>query len=117
MPLAFGSRGACHEITIGRGHGEGLCRSQRVGGNAPAFVRGPQSGPELTDDPADENLGQKLFLGAVVGGLVLGLTNTYVSGYVERGSALVTLSALAILVVVLLLRPNGLFSSSVARKV
>ena len=57
------------------------------------------------------------FVGAVVGGLVLGLTNTYVSGYVERGSALVTLSALAILVVVLLVRPGGLFSSSVARKV
>ncbi|CAN5178745.1 branched-chain amino acid ABC transporter permease [soil metagenome] len=57
------------------------------------------------------------FLGAVVGGLVLGLTNTYVAGYVERGSALVTLAALAILITVLLLRPSGLFSSSVARKV
>lgn len=57
------------------------------------------------------------FLGAVVGGLVLGLTNTYVAGYVEEGSALVTLAALAILVTVLLVRPNGLFSSSVARKV
>ena len=57
------------------------------------------------------------FIGAVVGGLVLGLTNTYVSGYIERGSALVTLAALAILVVVLLVRPGGLFSSSVARKV
>ena len=55
------------------------------------------------------------FIGAVVGGLVLGLTNSYVSGYVD--SALVTLSALAILIVVLLLRPGGLFSSSVARKV
>ena len=57
------------------------------------------------------------FIGAVVGGLVLGLTNTYVSGYVQDGSALVTLAALAILVAVLLLRPQGLFSSSVARKV
>lgn len=57
------------------------------------------------------------FAGALVGGLVLGLTNVYVSGYVERGSSLVTLSALAILVVVLLFRPGGLFSSSVARKV
>lgn len=57
------------------------------------------------------------FVGAVVGGLVLGLTNTYVSGYIERGSALVTMSALAILVVVLLVKPGGLFSSSVARKV
>ena len=55
------------------------------------------------------------FIGAVVGGLVLGLTNTYVAGYVD--SALVTLAALAILIVVLLLKPGGLFSSSVARKV
>lgn len=55
------------------------------------------------------------FVGAVVGGLVLGLTNTYVSGYLD--SSLVTLAALAILVFVLLLKPGGLFSSSVARKV
>ena len=55
------------------------------------------------------------FIGAVVGGLVLGLTTTYVSGYVA--SSLTTLAALAILIVVLLLKPGGLFSSSVARKV
>lgn len=55
------------------------------------------------------------FVGAVVGGLVLGLTTTYVAGYVD--GSLVTLAALAILVAVLLLKPGGLFSSSVARKV
>ena len=55
------------------------------------------------------------FVGAVVGGLVLGLTTTYVSGYLA--SSLTTLAALAILIVVLLLKPGGLFSSSVARKV
>ena len=55
------------------------------------------------------------FVGAVVGGIVLGLTSTYVTGYL--GSSLVTLAALAILLVVLLLKPGGLFSSSVARKV
>ena len=55
------------------------------------------------------------FIGAIVGGLVLGLTSSYVSGYI--GSELVTLAALAILVAVLLLKPSGLFSSSVARKV
>lgn len=55
------------------------------------------------------------FVGAVVGGLVLGLTNSYVAGYVDP--SLVTLSALAILIAVLLLRPGGLFSSSVARRV
>ena len=55
------------------------------------------------------------FIGAVVGGIVLGLTTTYVTGYLE--SSLATLSALAILLVVLLLKPGGLFSSSVARRV
>lgn len=55
------------------------------------------------------------FLGAVVGGLVLGLSTVYVQGYL--GPELQTLAALAILITVLLARPGGLFSSSVARKV
>ena len=55
------------------------------------------------------------FVGAVVGGIVLGLTTTYVTGYLE--SSLATLSALVILLAVLLLKPGGLFSSSVARRV
>ena len=55
------------------------------------------------------------FVGALVGGIVLGLTSAYVSGYL--GSELVTMAALLILVTVLLLRPGGLFSSTVARKV
>lgn len=55
------------------------------------------------------------FLGAVVGGLVLGVSTVYVQGYL--GAELQTLAALAILMAVLLVRPGGLFSSSVARKV
>jgi branched-chain amino acid transport system permease protein len=55
-------------------------------------------------------------VGALVGGLILGLALSYVSGYAPRGSALVNISALVILVVVLLVRPGGLFSSSVARR-
>lgn len=55
------------------------------------------------------------FVGAVVGGLVLGLSTNYVQGYV--GQELTTLAALAILMTVLLVKPGGLFSSSVARKV
>jgi branched-chain amino acid transport system permease protein len=55
------------------------------------------------------------FVGAVVGGLVLGLSLAYVQGYVA--AELVTLAALGILMIVLLLKPGGLFSSSVARKV
>jgi branched-chain amino acid transport system permease protein len=55
-------------------------------------------------------------IGAVVGGLLLGLLLSYVSGYVPRGSGLVPLAALVILMVVLLIRPGGLFSSSRARR-
>ncbi|MEO6879603.1 MAG: branched-chain amino acid ABC transporter permease [Mycobacteriaceae bacterium] len=54
-------------------------------------------------------------VGAVVGGLLLGIVLSVVSGYVDP--TLVTLSALALLIVVLLIRPAGLFSSSVARRV
>src|SRR5436305_3089924 len=53
--------------------------------------------------------------GAVVGGLVLGVALSYVSGY--AGSSLVPLAALAILVVVLMIRPTGLFSATKERRV
>jgi branched-chain amino acid transport system permease protein len=55
-------------------------------------------------------------IGAIVGGLLLGLALSYVSGYVHRGSGLVNLAALVILMVVLLVRPGGLFASSTARR-
>jgi branched-chain amino acid transport system permease protein len=54
-------------------------------------------------------------VGSVVGGLVLGLSLSFVSGYV--GSQLVPLAALLILVLVLLVRPGGLFSTTTARQV
>jgi branched-chain amino acid transport system permease protein len=53
--------------------------------------------------------------GAVVGGLALGLGLSYVSGY--AGSALVPLAALAILVIVLMIRPTGLFAATRERRV
>lgn len=53
--------------------------------------------------------------GAVVGGLTIGLLLSYVSGYL--GSDLVTLASLVILVAVLLVRPQGLFARSAARRV
>jgi branched-chain amino acid transport system permease protein len=53
--------------------------------------------------------------GAVIGGVVLGLALSYVSGY--EGSALQPLAALAILVVVLMARPTGLFSIQPERRV
>jgi branched-chain amino acid transport system permease protein len=53
--------------------------------------------------------------GAVLGSLILGLALSYLAGY--EGSALVPLGALVILVVVLMLRPTGLFSASRERRV
>ena len=53
--------------------------------------------------------------GAVIGGLVLGLALSYVSGY--EGSALVPLAALVILVGVLMVRPGGLFAAARERRV
>ena len=55
-------------------------------------------------------------IGAVIGGLLLGLLLSYVSGYVPRGSGLVPLAALVILMVVLLVRPGGLFYSARTRR-
>ena len=54
-------------------------------------------------------------VGAIIGGLVLGLSLSYVSGY--AGSSLVTLAALAILIAVLMVRPEGLFSVTRARRI
>ncbi len=53
--------------------------------------------------------------GAVVGGIALGLALSYVGGY--EGSSLVPLAALVILVVVLMVRPTGLFSAARERRV
>jgi branched-chain amino acid transport system permease protein len=53
--------------------------------------------------------------GAVVGGLAIGLGLSYVTGYL--GSELVPLAALAALVAVLLVRPQGLFARAAARRV
>lgn len=53
--------------------------------------------------------------GSVVGGLILGLALSFVSGYVA--SDLVPIVALGILVAVLLVRPGGLFSRLTERRV
>ncbi len=54
-------------------------------------------------------------VGAVIGGLLLGIALSYVGGY--WGSDLESLVALGILVVVLMIRPGGLFSVSRVRQV
>jgi len=53
--------------------------------------------------------------GAVLGSLILGLALSYLGGY--EGAALVPLGSLGILVIVLMLRPTGLFSASRERRV
>jgi branched-chain amino acid transport system permease protein len=54
-------------------------------------------------------------VGAVVGGVGTGLVLSYASGYL--GSDLILLAALVLLIVVLLVRPNGLFSGAQTRRV
>ncbi len=53
--------------------------------------------------------------GAVVGGVVTGLVLSYASGYI--GSSITQLAALVMLVIVLLVRPEGLFTRTRARQV
>jgi branched-chain amino acid transport system permease protein len=54
-------------------------------------------------------------LGAVVGGLILGVALNYVGGYL--GSNLVPIFGLAALIVILMIRPTGLFAASTGRRV
>jgi len=54
-------------------------------------------------------------VGAIVGGLILGVTLNYAGGYL--GSNLVPLFGLAALITVLMIRPSGLFSASHSRQV
>ena len=54
-------------------------------------------------------------VGAVVGGLLLGVALSYVSGYI--GANVTALFALGILVAVLMIRPDGLFAGARLRRV
>jgi branched-chain amino acid transport system permease protein len=54
-------------------------------------------------------------VGAIVGGLILGVVLNYVGGYL--GPNLVPIFGLGALIVILMLRPSGLFSASTVRQV
>jgi branched-chain amino acid transport system permease protein len=54
-------------------------------------------------------------VGALIGGLITGLSISYVGGYL--GSGFEPMGALALLIVALMLRPEGLFSRPQARRV
>jgi branched-chain amino acid transport system permease protein len=56
-------------------------------------------------------------VGAVVGGLLLGIVLSYAGGYLPSGANLVPMVALGILIVVLMVRPDGLFSATQVRRV
>ncbi|MGH3189774.1 MAG: branched-chain amino acid ABC transporter permease [Streptosporangiaceae bacterium] len=57
-------------------------------------------------------------VGAVIGGLLLGIGLSYVGGYLgAQGSDLTALVALGILVAVLMIRPDGLFAGARLRRV
>jgi len=56
-------------------------------------------------------------VGAVTGGLLLGLALSYAGGYLPSGANLVPVVALGILVVVLMVRTDGLFSATKVRRV
>jgi branched-chain amino acid transport system permease protein len=54
-------------------------------------------------------------VGAVTGGVLLGVVLSYAGGYL--GSDLVLVYGLVVLALVLMVRPTGLFSAAAARKV
>jgi branched-chain amino acid transport system permease protein len=56
-------------------------------------------------------------VGAVVGGLALGLVTSYVGGWSALGPSLEVMGALVLLVAVLMVRPEGLFSGIKPRRV
>jgi branched-chain amino acid transport system permease protein len=56
-------------------------------------------------------------VGAVTGGLALGLVTSYVAGWQTLGPSLEVLSVLVLLIVVLMVRPEGLFSGIKPRRV
>ena len=55
--------------------------------------------------------------GAMVGGFVIGLVESYATGYLPQGSAFRDLYVFALLLVVILIRPSGLFGTPAVQKV
>jgi branched-chain amino acid transport system permease protein len=55
--------------------------------------------------------------GAMLGGLVVGLGESYATGYLPQGSTFQNLYVFAILILAVLLRPSGLLGKAVVQKV
>jgi branched-chain amino acid transport system permease protein len=54
--------------------------------------------------------------GAMVGGLIVGLAESYATGYLPQGSTFQNLYVFALLIAVILLRPSGLFGRAALQK-
>jgi branched-chain amino acid transport system permease protein len=54
--------------------------------------------------------------GAMIGGLVVGLAESYATGYLPQGSTFQNLYVFALLILVILIRPSGLFGQAVIQK-
>jgi branched-chain amino acid transport system permease protein len=55
--------------------------------------------------------------GAMVGGLIVGLAESYATGYLPQGSTFQNLYVFALLILVILIRPSGLFGKAAISKV
>jgi branched-chain amino acid transport system permease protein len=55
--------------------------------------------------------------GAMVGGLIVGLAESYATGYLPQGSTFQNLYVFALLILVILIRPSGLFGKASISKV
>jgi branched-chain amino acid transport system permease protein len=55
--------------------------------------------------------------GAMVGGLIVGLAESYSTGYLPQGSTFQNLYVFALLILVILIRPSGLFGTAAIQKV
>jgi branched-chain amino acid transport system permease protein len=55
--------------------------------------------------------------GAMVGGLIVGLAESYATGYLPQGSTFQNLYVFALLILVILVRPSGLFGKAAISKV
>jgi branched-chain amino acid transport system permease protein len=54
--------------------------------------------------------------GAMIGGLIVGLAESYATGYLPQGSTFQNLYVFALLILVILIRPSGLFGQAVIQK-
>jgi branched-chain amino acid transport system permease protein len=55
--------------------------------------------------------------GAMAGGLIVGLAESYATGYLPQGSTFQNLYVFALLILVILIRPSGLFGKAAIQKV